>query len=329
MTIGGVPDSATASDHTPSGRAGEPAVNPAVIAGHRQGQPLLQFSQCENSFRVTVVGTALARIGERRARQFVHHLHHGADHTLDNAAVVRLSRRSVLQSNTVLCTPATQGLAFELCSIVEVELAGFAAHRPHRVHAESFQPRPLVGHGVRQTQSDRCCRGRLQRHDKPDDAPTHDVDRCCQIRPANRQTVPLIDDDHIDRSVIDLNSVQNPVDCGWVTAGGLSSARGVLRVSGSHGLFCVQLRNPSLDRAARRCTKTTNHALPFDISKHRRRSWTLPCQISRLEHEANDGFHLVGEPFACTPSAGLSGKKRGDDATACTPFGEQEVYLTS
>ena len=94
------------------------AVNLAVITRHRQGQPFLQLVDRQDGSGVRIVASTLGRIGERRPRQLMHHLHQRPNDVLDDPAIMRTPWRPIIQLDPVLLTPPTQRFTFELRSII-------------------------------------------------------------------------------------------------------------------------------------------------------------------------------------------------------------------
>ena len=312
----------------PPGRgAPEPAVQLAVVGGHRQGQPPLQLSHGQRGGGVAVVAAALARAGERGARQLVHRLHHRADDPLDDPAVVRLPGRPVAQLYPVLLTAAPQRFALELGRVVQVQLGRLTAHRPGGRHAEALQPGLLVRRHVRQAQPGRQRRWRLQRHHQARDAPAEYVDPGRHVRPADRQPVPLVDHDHVGHRVVDLHLLQHRGHRRRRAAGRPQRPRCVRPFPRRCLPDRIQPRDAPRERSPRGHPPPAAAAGPRQLPVHRRHRPFLPGQIPRPQQITDHRLDLIGQMPAATAPAGPPRDQVRDDTLAFPPAAQQQVHL--
>ena len=68
---------------------------------------------------------------------------------------------------------------------------------------------------------------RLQSDDEPEYGTAEDIDGDRQVGATDRLPLVLVDDHHIDDGVVDLDLIENPRNCRWIVAGGLTWAGGI------------------------------------------------------------------------------------------------------
>jgi len=180
-----------------------------IILANRNRQPAFQFFKGQAGLSFAVVCAALRRVGKCRARQLVNAPHEGADHTLYNATELRLPRRSPFDLDIMLRAPALESLRVELAGIVYADLLWLSRNRPlHIRNAARCHPGFLIVSDVGEAQADaRGGRG-IKAKMEARDHPAHHVNRNRQIWPPDWQTLERIDQNDIDRRVIDLHDVE-------------------------------------------------------------------------------------------------------------------------
>ncbi|SFU11450.1 hypothetical protein SAMN04487915_111125 [Arthrobacter sp. ov118] len=214
--------------------------------------------------------------------------HRCADHALNDAAVVRSSRRPIGQPNAVLLAPAPQCLALELRSVIQEQRFRLPAHRPIRLHAEPFEPRPFITGCVGKAQPHGHSRRRLQSDDHSHERPAVHIDRNSQIRAANRSTLALIHDDHVNDRVVDLYLLQDRTDHRHVTAGGLQRPHSVSAFPAPADLNRVKHRDAPGHRVPGRGLQSSRRASAGDLAVDRRHAPLLTRKKPTADQVAND-----------------------------------------
>jgi hypothetical protein len=227
----------------------------------------------------------------------------------------------------MLFAATPQRLALELGSVVQEQLGRLAAHRPAGLHSQPLKPSPLVRHHVRQAQPDRQRRGRFQRDDQAYDAPAEHVDRHSYVRPADRQPVPLVDDDQIDHGVVDLDLLQHGGHRRGRTTGRLQRPRGVRPFPRGHLLDRVQLGDSPRERPPRWHPPAAATADSRQLPVHCGRRPFLPSQIPGPKEIADQRLDLVRQLLVPPAAAGPPRDQVRDDTFAFPPAAQQQVHL--
>ena len=138
----------------------------------------------------------------------MHLAHHRANQTLNVAAIVRLAGRTPNDVDPFVPTSANEGLAPEICAVVDVNCLRQTGDPPNGVDFALFQPCRLVVNGVEEAEAYRKARRRIHRKVEADDHPREHVDGQRQPRPLQRSAGFLVYDDQIHERVIDLNHLE-------------------------------------------------------------------------------------------------------------------------
>ncbi|SDX58917.1 hypothetical protein SAMN05444276_11025 [Paracoccus sanguinis] len=304
------------------------AVHGAMVRAHGQGKPALKLPQRQDRRSLRVGIAALLRIGEGGSRQLiVNHPHGRADDALHDAAIVRLSRRAVIQSDAVLFAAPAQGLAPELGCIVKIELSGLAAHRPVHIQAEVFQPRSLVAGRMCQAEAHRQGGWRLQCDDQANHASREGVDGNGQIRTADRLTITLVHDDQVHDRVVDLDLLQRSRDWRRHSARARQSAFCILAHPAPGCRDRIEARDPQGHGVAHRRLQPLRRALLYDLAMNGRQTGLLLAKKVLLQQVTNDPFHRLRQARFAFPSAGLSGRQIRHETTTLPRTADQNVDL--
>jgi len=189
---------------------------------------------------------------------------------------------------------------------------------------DAFQPRPFVGHHVRQAQPHR---QRLQRHHQAHNAAAEHVDPDRHIRATDRQSVRLIDHDHIDHRVIDLHPLEHGVHRRHLATDRLQLPGGVRPLPRRRPRHRIQPGDPSCDRPARRHPQPTPAAHSLGLPVHRRHRLPLPGQVLLPQHLPDHRLHLIRQVAPATTAAGAARDQVRDHALTLTPATQQHIHL--
>src|SRR5258707_109676 len=94
-----------------------------VNAGYRMTNPSFDLLQRHGRGLLGVSVALSANIRERCAGQQMNLSHKRSDEALNMAAVVRGSRRAIIDRNPVLLTPAAQCFRVKLLSVIQMKLS--------------------------------------------------------------------------------------------------------------------------------------------------------------------------------------------------------------
>ena len=255
----------------------------------------------------------------------MHQPHQRADHPLDDAAEMRLTRRPPLDGDAMLGTAALESLGMELGAIVDAQPARLAGHRPFALDTAQREPGRLVHCGVRQAQPDRGGRRCFERDMKAGDAPAVSIDGDRQPGPSDRFAVNRIDKDQIHRRVIDLQQIER-------VPGGRRMAvyrlgLGVLLAAAAQ-VGERQRLEPAPDRAGRGWTQPFLAAAPDDFLDDARSPASLRRQIAFLYNPAKRRLGRGRHPRRVPAAARSAGQQRRQRAAGVPTPAQQGVGLT-
>ena len=175
-----------------------------VLASDLDRDPGFQLSQRKNGSAFRVIVLLELDVAKRRARQDVNGPHHRADEPLNMPAEPWRRGRPVLYLDSIFAACACQRARMELCPIVAVQAVRQPRDRPRQINAAFAQPGALVVNGVKEAQAHRNAGRRFKGKMKPCDHPSADVNRDRQHGTPDWSSILLVDDDNIDKSMVDL-----------------------------------------------------------------------------------------------------------------------------
>lgn len=227
----------------------------------------------------------------------------------------------------MLLAATAQRLALEFGRVVQVELHGFAAHRPVHFHVQPLQPGTLVAGDMREAQADGDGGRGFQRDHHAEHATGEHVDGDGEVRTANRLPVALVHHDQVDDRVVDLHLLQRRGHGGRLAAGTLQAAGCVLAFPTASGLEWIEVGDPQRHGVARRHPQLLRFARLRDLAVERRQAALLLGQEAFLQQLADDAFDWLRQtPFAL-PAAGSAANQVRHEPRALPGAADQDIHL--
>ena len=127
-------------------------------------------------------------------------------------AETRSRRRSELKLDPVLPTCAGKSARPKFGAIVAMKYLGQSCDRPGNIYLSFVEPSGLVIDGVKQAKSNGYTGWRFQRQMKARHHPRAKIDGDRQHRPPNGSAEFLVDDDYVDKGVINLPDGVGSID---------------------------------------------------------------------------------------------------------------------
>ena len=175
---------------------------------------------------------------------------------------------------------------------------------------------------MREAETDRRCRRRIERDADADDTAAELVDGDRQEGPANGEPRHGINDDDVDLGVVHLDDVERASRLGRGTWRWL---RGLAAFPFGQHLVRPELVDPRLDGIARRCLEPGDPAATADFLDHGREAGFLRREVKALHGVTDDGFACRFEADFSPAAIRFDRRQHRHAAAGSAPSTEERV----
>ena len=201
--------------------------------------------------------------------------------------------------------------------------SGKPRDRPVSFYAASLEPLGFRRHGMVDRQRDRRRRRRFQTEIEPRHHAARHVDRKRQPRPLNWPTVNGVDDENIDRRVVDLDDLKRMVGAIFPDDGLEAVARCLRALPHADERPPIDGRHTRPNRVARRHGDPSGPAQLANMIVERADRWLLTGQIMVADRLFDHGFDVIGETARSSRRTRLRAKHRARHRLASVPFNQR------
>jgi hypothetical protein len=227
------------------------------------------------------------------------------------------------QRNAVFRGPSRERAAAKLARVVDVNVVGQARDRPVSFYAASPEPLGFRRHGMVDRQRDRRRRRRFQTEIEPRHHAARHVDRKRQPRPLNRPTVNGVNDENIDRRVVDLDDLKRMVGAIFPDDGLEAVARCLCALPRADERPPIDGRHTRPNRVARRHGDPSGPAQLANMIVQRADRPLLAGKIMVANRLFDQGFDVIGETARSPRRTRLCAKHRARHRLASVPFDQR------